>query len=182
MEGIWKLWRARLVTSGVHLGCSTQEMVALRAAWSSSGAKTPSSVMMPPVMRSWGVTSKAGFQTPIPAGRSKKAGIWSVDVLTLLSHVSLMVVLGVAESLRIWGSWPPKYTNAWVLTPSNKFRHPDIPGLLLRRLQRLIHVYPTCACSKNLFRHVQLCVTPQTAAHQAPLSLGFSRQEHWSGL
>ena len=27
-----------------------------------------------------------------------------------------------------------------------------------------------------------LCVTPQTAAHQAPPSLGFSRQEHWSGL
>ena len=26
--------------------------------------------------------------------------------------------------------------------------------------------------------HVQLCVTPQTAAHQAPPSLGFSRQEH----
>ena len=24
--------------------------------------------------------------------------------------------------------------------------------------------------------------TPQTATHQAPLSLGFSRQEHWSGL
>ena len=24
--------------------------------------------------------------------------------------------------------------------------------------------------------------TPQTAAHQAPLSLGFSRQDHWSGL
>ena len=34
----------------------------------------------------------------------------------------------------------------------------------------------------NRFSHVQLCVTPQTAAHQAPLSLGFSRQEHWSGL
>ena len=32
------------------------------------------------------------------------------------------------------------------------------------------------------FSHVQLCATPQTAAHQAPLSLGFSRQEHWSGL
>ena len=26
------------------------------------------------------------------------------------------------------------------------------------------------------------CVTPQMAAHQAPLSLGFSRQKHWSGL
>ena len=32
------------------------------------------------------------------------------------------------------------------------------------------------------FSCVCLCVTPQTAAHQAPLSLGFSRQEHWSGL
>ena len=34
---------------------------------------------------------------------------------------------------------------------------------------------------KSLSR-VQLCVTPETAAHQAPPSLGFSRQEHWSGL
>ena len=32
------------------------------------------------------------------------------------------------------------------------------------------------------FSRVQLCVTPETAAHQAPPSLGFSRQEHWSGL
>ena len=32
------------------------------------------------------------------------------------------------------------------------------------------------------FSPVWLCATPQTAAHQAPPSLGFSRQEHWSGL
>ena len=32
------------------------------------------------------------------------------------------------------------------------------------------------------FSCVRLCVIPQTAAHQAPPSLGFSRQEHWSGL
>ena len=32
------------------------------------------------------------------------------------------------------------------------------------------------------FSRVQLCATPQTAAHQAPPSLEFSRQEHWSGL
>ena len=32
------------------------------------------------------------------------------------------------------------------------------------------------------FSHVQLCATPLTAAHQASPSLGFSRQEHWSGL
>ena len=32
------------------------------------------------------------------------------------------------------------------------------------------------------FSRVRLCATPQTAAHRAPPSLGFSRQEHWSGV
>ena len=32
------------------------------------------------------------------------------------------------------------------------------------------------------FSHVRLCATPETAAHQAPLSMGFSRQEYWTGL
>ena len=32
------------------------------------------------------------------------------------------------------------------------------------------------------FSCVRLCVTPQTAVHQSPASLGFCRQEHWSGL
>ena len=32
------------------------------------------------------------------------------------------------------------------------------------------------------FSRVQLFVTLWTVAHQAPLSMGFSRQEYWSGL
>ena len=32
------------------------------------------------------------------------------------------------------------------------------------------------------FSRVQLCATPWTAAYQASPSMGFSRQEHWSGL
>ena len=32
------------------------------------------------------------------------------------------------------------------------------------------------------FSCVQLFVTPRTVAYQAPLSMGFSRQEYWSGL
>ena len=32
------------------------------------------------------------------------------------------------------------------------------------------------------FSHVQLCATLWTVARQAPLSIGFSRQEYWSGL
>ena len=34
----------------------------------------------------------------------------------------------------------------------------------------------------SCFSRVRLCATPSMAAYQAPLSLGFSRQEHWSGL
>ena len=34
----------------------------------------------------------------------------------------------------------------------------------------------------SCFSCVRLCVTPYMAAYQAPPSLGFSRQEHWSGL
>ena len=30
--------------------------------------------------------------------------------------------------------------------------------------------------------HVQLFATPRTVAYQAPPSVGFSRQEYWSGL
>ena len=32
------------------------------------------------------------------------------------------------------------------------------------------------------FSRVQLCANPWTAAHQAPLSMEFSRKEYWSGL
>ena len=47
--------------------------------------------------------------------------------------------------------------------------------------------YPDCYVALGLlllsrFSRVLLCATPETAAHQAPPSLGFSRQEHWSGL
>ena len=33
-----------------------------------------------------------------------------------------------------------------------------------------------------MLSHVQLFVTPWTIARQAPLSMGFSRQEYWNGL
>ena len=37
-------------------------------------------------------------------------------------------------------------------------------------------------CVLSHFSYVQLFVTPWTVAHQAPLSMGFSRQGYWSGL
>ena len=39
-----------------------------------------------------------------------------------------------------------------------------------------------CECMLSRFSHIQLFATLWTVAHQAPLSMGFSRQEYWSGL
>ena len=48
---------------------------------------------------------------------------------------------------------------------------------------RFIHVYKCDdACMHSRFSRVQHFVTPWTGACQAPLSMGFSRQEYWSGL
>ena len=39
-----------------------------------------------------------------------------------------------------------------------------------------------CAGMLNHFSSVHLFVTPRTVAYQAPLSMGFPRQDYWSGL
>ena len=51
-------------------------------------------------------------------------------------------------------------------------------------LSKWSHFLICCSCVLMLscFSHVQLFTTPRTVAHQAPLSMGFSRQEYWSGL
>ena len=53
------------------------------------------------------------------------------------------------------------------------------------RTQALIteeEIHTMHACVLSHFSSVWLYVTPWTVAHQAPLSMGFSRQEYWSGL
>ena len=49
-------------------------------------------------------------------------------------------------------------------------------------LQNIFRVCMLLLLLLRRFSHVRLCATPETAAHQASSSLGFSRQEHWSGL
>ena len=49
----------------------------------------------------------------------------------------------------------------------------------------LFNMLSAAAAAAAAAKSLQSCptlVTPWTAAHQAPPSLGFSRQEHWSGL
>ena len=46
----------------------------------------------------------------------------------------------------------------------------------------LLHLHHPQPCVLSCFRLVRLFATLWTIAHQAPLSVGFSRQEYWSGL
>ena len=62
-----------------------------------------------------------------------------------------------------------------------------IPEILLALSLECIYnlrIYCLCCCLvlPSCFSRARLCATPQTAAHRAPPSLGFSRQDHWSGL
>ena len=58
----------------------------------------------------------------------------------------------------------------WVAISFSRLPFPS-PGLRMLLLLLL-----------SCFSSVRLCATPWTSAHQAPPSLGFSRQEYWSGL
>ena len=60
-----------------------------------------------------------------------------------------------------------------------------VPGILQARTLEWVAIFFSNAWKwKNkvkLLSRVRLLVTPWTAAHQAPPSMGFSRQEYWSG-
>ena len=74
---------------------------------------------------------------------------------------------------------------------SKEFQRVDKPLLAancnLQILRKVVHVNhyfpnPMLLLLLSCFSCVRLCATLETAAHQAPPSLGFSRQEHWSRL
>ena len=53
---------------------------------------------------------------------------------------------------------------------------------IIKKSKRISEKHLLLLLLLSRFSRVRLCVTPKTAAPQAPPSLGFSRQEHWSGL
>ena len=61
-----------------------------------------------------------------------------------------------------------------------------IPGILQARTLEWVAISFSNAwkwkVKVNLLSHVWLFATPRTAAHQAPPSMGFSRQEYWNGV
>ena len=61
-----------------------------------------------------------------------------------------------------------------------------VPGILQARTLEWVAISFSNAWKWKVngksLSHVRLLATPWTAAHQAPLSMGFSRQEYWSGV
>ena len=61
-----------------------------------------------------------------------------------------------------------------------------VPGILQARILEWVAISFSSAWKWKVkvksFSRARLLATPWTAAHQAPLSMGFSRQEYWSGV
>ena len=78
--------------------------------------------------------------------------------------------------------------NHWTTREFSSFDFLPVPSFpsLINELDSLLCIHFTsvwqfCAVLSH-FSHVWLCLTLWTVAHQAPLSMGFSRQEYWCGL
>ena len=61
-----------------------------------------------------------------------------------------------------------------------------VPGILQARILEWVAISFSNACKGKVkvkpLSRVRLLATPWTAAYQAPPSMGFSRQEYWSGV
>ena len=57
-----------------------------------------------------------------------------------------------------------------------------VPGILQARTLEWVAISFSNAWKGKSLSRVRLFATPWTAASQAPLSMGFSRQEYWSGV
>ena len=92
--------------------------------------------------------------------------------------VTNLAAAAAARSLQSW----PTLCNAMDSSPLGS----SVPGILQARTLEWVAISFSNARKWKVkvksFSRARLLVTPWTVAHQAPLSMGFSRQEYWSGL
>ena len=98
--------------------------------------------------------------------------------LWLLTLITYLICAAAAKLLQSC----PTLCNPIDSSPSGS----PVPGILQARTLEWVAISFSNAWKwkvkgKSLSR-VQLLATPWTAAQQAPLSMGFSRQEYWSGV
>ena len=74
---------------------------------------------------------------------------------------------------------PPEIQETYVRSPG---REDPLEEGTATHSRILVWRIPSVLCCAESLRRVWLFETPWTVARQAPLSMGFSRQESWSGL
>ena len=121
------------------------------------------------------------YFTECDFGESESKTKWHFhsEVLTLQFRISGCVLRCVQLFSTPWTAQAPlsigfsrqEYWSGWVCPPPG-----DLPD------QGIEPRSPLCASGPSRFSHVWLFATPWIAVCQVPLSMGFSRQDYWSGL
>ena len=96
----------------------------------------------------------------------------------------LLLLPSIPASIRVFSTestlhmrWPKYWSFSFTISPSKE----QYLGSNSASTAFTPYDLSMCVCAWSL-SHVRLFATPWTVAHQAPLSMGFSRQEYWSGL
>ena len=113
-----------------------------------------------------------------------------------LPSPALPVSLALKWILYHWATWEAWETSAAAKSLQSCLTLCDpvdvsppgspVPGILQARTLEWVAISSSNAWKWKVkvktFSRVRLLATPWTAAYQAPPSMGFSRQEHWSGV
>ena len=114
-------------------------------------------------------------------GRKSKRGDMSVDIALLYSWnwyniVKQLYFNAAAAAAKSLQSCPTLCDPIDGSPPGS-----PVPGILQARTLEWVAISFSNAWKWKV-KGKSLLVTPWTAAYQAPLSMGFSRQEYWSGV
>ena len=108
--------------------------------------------------------------------------IWYLYILWKVTTISLLILCYLAAAAAKSLQSCPTLCDPIDSSPPGS----PVPGILQARTLEWVAISFSKAWewkvkAKSLSR-VWLLATPWTAAYQAPLSMGFSRQEYWSGV
>ena len=169
---------------------------ALRIRWPTVFGASTSAPVLPMSIQDWFPLGLTGLIFLLSKGLSRffsSTAVWKQCILLVFglfrpgkNHCSVKY-----SSLRVHSRFlnyfwkrPVEGTVEW-LVPSQRQRLHNLGLCSFRLRSRMLELAENtavmaCVCAQSLSR-VRLYSTPWTIARQAPLSMGFSRQEYWSG-